>query len=142
MSKGMPPRDPNYDVVGLPIGIKGMITKFASAAADYAYLGAAPPEDWDAIEEGAQIARYNLECVIDNKLREKDRQIEKLKKVLKKVAKIDGRGAAQPAQMHEITRISRSRPISGPNYHAARRAAIVDPSQEVGTFRRPASSLE
>lgn len=62
--RDLPKQDPNYNVDGLPPSIKGKITSALKAAQDYAFLGAAPPEDHDAVVENLQVARYDLERTI------------------------------------------------------------------------------
>ena len=93
MPQGLPTRDQNYHVDGLPRSIKAKITELGEAAAEYAFIGAQDPEDHEAIEDHAHIARYNLERNIKTLLDRKDRQIKQMKKVLEQVEARDGRGA-------------------------------------------------
>lgn len=93
MPRRLPARDQNYHVDGLPRSIKAKITEFGNAAAEYAFIGAAHPGDYETIEDNAQIARYDLERTIETVLERKDKQIKQMKKVLEQVAARDGRGA-------------------------------------------------
>lgn len=73
MSRQVPPRDLNYQVAGLSIGMKALVTTALEAAMDYAFIGAAMPEEHSEIEERFHIARHNLERGIMNQI-EKERK--------------------------------------------------------------------
>lgn len=57
------PQDHNYRTT-CPAAIKAKITALETAAIEYAFKGTHDPEDYDAIIEDAQVARYNLERAI------------------------------------------------------------------------------
>lgn len=64
MARQVPPRDPNYQVDGLPPSIKGKVTELAEASMNYAFVGAADPLDMPGIEEAFHIARHDLERTV------------------------------------------------------------------------------
>lgn len=58
---------PDYDhnlETDLPPTIKAKITRYGNAAQEYAFTGAQPPENREAIQNDFKIARYNLERTI------------------------------------------------------------------------------
>ena len=89
MPQGLPTRDQNYHVDGLPRSIKAKITELGEAAAEYAFIGAQDPEDHEAIEDHAHIARYNLERNIKTLLDRKDKRIRQLEKELEQMKEKD-----------------------------------------------------
>lgn len=61
------PDRPDYDhnlETSCPPVIKAKITAYGRAMRDYAWKGAQPPEDQEAIEEALKLARYDLERTI------------------------------------------------------------------------------
>jgi hypothetical protein len=65
------PYDQNYVVQNLPPSVKGKITLVIQAAMDYSFIGAAHPDDFEAIEEALHVARYDLERTIQTVLNRK-----------------------------------------------------------------------